>query len=325
MSVVRKHTFSSLEEALLTTLACYNALRIYPTSFELFSFLLKPKLATHCAQRTVMYSDVVDVLDQLKNLEIVQEEGGFYFFSFLRKNNASFSGRRIVTDSLLDQKWRMLSRYIPLFRTLPFVQGVFVSGSLALGTVKDQSDFDFLVISKPSRLYTLRLFSVLLFDVLGIRRKPGHGVGQTKDRLCLNHYLSSSSLVMKDRLVEGMFLYTHLVPVYLVNEDLVARFFGANEWVKDYFFRVVFEERVRLSARFRVETSFSLIRNFLEFILGGKVGDALERFIYLRQKKRIPEEQNLFATPNELNLHPNLEKRHIRLRQVLSAYFKRLW
>ena len=325
MTVIAKHTFSSLEEALLTTLTCFNALKIYPTSFELFSSLLKPRLVTTCAERDISYADILDVLDQLKGLDIVREEHGFYFFSFLQNTHKAFGAYRIATDGILDQKWRIVKKYLPLFRFLPFVRGVFVSGSLATGTVRESSDFDFLVISQPNRLYTLRLFSVIFFDMLGIRRKPKHTDVEIKDKICLNHYLSSSSLVMKDQLVEGMFLYTRLVPTYMRNEMLINHFFQANEWIRDYFFRSSFEERVRYSERPRIVYSWNPVRAFLEFIFRGRMGDIVEKYMYEWQKKRIPEEQNLFATPHELNLHPNLEKRHERLKTVLKTYFSRLW
>ena len=325
MTAIAKYTFSSLEEALLTTLSCFNALKIYPTSFELFSFLLKPRLSTTCAERDISYADILDVLEQLKGLYIIREEHGFYFFSFLQNTNKAFGAYRIATDSVLDQKWRIVKKYLPLFRFLPFVEGVFVSGSLAAGTVREGSDFDFLVISQPNRLYTLRLFSVIFFDLLGIRRKPAHEDREIRNKVCLNHYLSIDSLVMKYQLIEGMFLYTRLVPVYLRNETLINHFFRANEWIRDYFFRSSFEERVRFSERPRVTCSWNFMRVFLEFVFRGHIGDALEVYMHKWQKKRIPEEQNLFATPHELNLHPNLEKRHERLRAVLKTYFSKLW
>jgi|GEM_PF-6259502 len=325
MTAVAKYTFSSLEEALLTTLSCFNALKIYPTSFELFSFLLKPRLSTTCAERDISYADILDVLEQLKGLDIIREEQGFYFFSFLQNTHKGFGTYRIVTDGVLDQKWRTVKKYLSFFKFLPFVEGVFVSGSLAAGTVREGSDFDFLVISHPNRLYTLRLFSVIFFDILGIRRKPVHVGIKIKNKMCLNHYLSLGSLIMKDRLVEGMFLYTRLVPIYLHHDTLINDFFQANEWIRDYFFRSSFEERVRHSERPRVAYLWSPVRAFFEFVLRGRTGDALEAYMYTWQKKRIPEEQNLFATPHELNLHPNLEKRHERLKVVLKTYFDRLW
>jgi len=335
--------FSSLEEALLTTLSCFNALKIYPTSFELFSFLLKPRLTIACAERDIAYADILDILEQFKSLDIIREEHGFYFFTFLKDTHKVFGAYRIATDSILDQKWRIVKKCIPLFRFLPFVEGVFVSGSLAVGTVRKNSDFDFLIVSRLNRLYTLRLFSVLLFGVFGMRKTKifpmslfelfenrkifGHeyGVNMTKDNVCLNHYISTNSLAMKDRLVEGMFLYTRLVPIYVRGEMLINHFFQANEWIRDYFFRSSFGERVRYSERPRVVYSWNPIRACLEFIFRGRMGDALEGYMYTWQKKRIPEEQNLFATPHELNLHPNLEKRHERLRAVLNTYFSRLW
>ncbi|MBI5153167.1 MAG: nucleotidyltransferase domain-containing protein [Parcubacteria group bacterium] len=325
MTASTKHTFSSLEEALLTTLSCFNALKIYPTSFELFSFLLKPRLSTTCAERDISYADILDVLEQLKGLDIIREEHGFYFFSFLGNTYKVFGAYRLETDGILDQKWRIVKKKLSLFRFLPFVEGVFVSGSLAAGTVREGSDFDFLIISQPNRLYTLRLFSVIFFDLFGMRRKPRHRDTEIKNKICLNHYLSSSSLVMKDQLIEGMFLYTRLLPVYMRNEILINHFFQANEWIRGYFFRSSFSEHVRYSERPRIAYSFNGVSVFLEFIFRSHVGDVLEKYIYEWQKKRIPEEQNLFATPHELNLHPNLEERHARLKTVLETYFNRLW
>ncbi|MDE1970844.1 MAG: hypothetical protein KGI50_04705 [Patescibacteria group bacterium] len=325
MKTIKNYTFSSLEESILTTLACSNALKIYPTSFELFSLLLKPKLSRNCAVRSVSYSDVMGTLEQLEALDLIHVDRGFYFFSFLRPRTRSFSTYRIQTDKLLDQKWNTLARYLSWFRFLPFLEGVFVSGSLTIGTVQEDSDFDFLLVSTPDHLYTLRLFSVCVFNLLGIRRKPHHKGKTARNKVCLNHYLSLGELTMKNRLFEGMLLDTHLVPVYVRNTNLISEFFKANEWIREYFFRTAFQERVQYSERPHIPYRFSLVREGFEWFLDGRMGKIFEHAVYTWQKRRIPEGQNCFATPHELNLHPHLEERYHRLDRILHEYFRRLW
>ncbi|MEK7115098.1 MAG: hypothetical protein AAB847_01950, partial [Patescibacteria group bacterium] len=90
------------------------------------------------------------------------KEGSNYF-----KYSAHFMNREI----LYDQKWFKLLQRSFLFQYFPFVDFVLAAGSMALGDVNENSDFDVIVAAKNGRLYTARFFCLAIYKLVGWRRK----------------------------------------------------------------------------------------------------------------------------------------------------------
>ena len=87
---------------------------------------------------------------------------------------------------LLDKKRFKALRRSWLFNLVPFIDRVYIAGSLALGHVHENSDFDVIVVTRPGRLYTARFFCLLFFGLLGWRRM----LKNPKDGFCFNHFTS---------------------------------------------------------------------------------------------------------------------------------------
>ncbi len=109
---------------------------------------------------------------------------------------------------LYDQKRLKLLRRAWLFNLVPFISKVYVAGSLALGNVRENSDFDVVVVTESGRLYTCRFFCLLLFGIAGWRRT----LQNARDGFCFNHFTTSLSINVNfphfdGRQNEGMGLY----------------------------------------------------------------------------------------------------------------------
>lgn len=94
---------------------------------------------------------------------------------------------------LYDQKRLKLLRRARLFNWVPFVEKVFLAGSMALGHVHENSDFDVIVVTAPGRLYTARFFCLLLFGLAGWRRT----LTNPKDGFCFNHFVINDRSLME--------------------------------------------------------------------------------------------------------------------------------
>jgi len=90
---------------------------------------------------------------------------------------------------LYDKKWLRFLHRLWLFSYIPFIERVYASGSLVLGRLKDDSDFDVLIVVKKERLYTARFFCLALFKLFGWR--PSKHI--KKDRFCFNHFVTSDT------------------------------------------------------------------------------------------------------------------------------------
>ena len=91
-----------------------------------------------------------------------------------------------MTDLVLlyDKKRCKALKRSQLFNFLPFIEKVYLAGSLALGNVHENSDFDVIIVAKPGRLYTARFFCLLLFNIFDWRRT----LKNPRDGFCFNHF-----------------------------------------------------------------------------------------------------------------------------------------
>lgn len=181
---------------------------------------------------------------------------------------------------LYDKKWFAFLKRTWLFRYVPFIDFVFGSGSMAVGNVDDESDFDVLIGARQRRIFTARFFAILFFGLLRWRRKKGEYGARAADKVCLNHFITPASYrfaLEANPYWERM--YQGLVPVF-GDERFMRVFVQANEaLIKE-------PKRVINDLRFKHRTS-SWLKLLLESLLSGGLGDWLERVVKARQVARI--------------------------------------
>lgn len=230
---------------------------------------------------------------------------------------------------LHDKKWIKFLRRTWLFRFIPFVEFALAAGSLATGNVHADSDFDVIIGARYGRIFTARFFSVLGFGLFGWRRKRLHGgavymtdksnktyKSETADKVCLNHFVTEKSY----RLAEPhnaywKNLYQNLVPVY-GDPEKINSFFAANQ---DWMGERVYTDDLRHKYR-----GPSFVEKIRECLLGGRLGDWLERRLKNFQVKRIERglaesagyKPRLIYTDAELEFHPHTKRIEEYLQQL---------
>lgn len=208
---------------------------------------------------------------------------------------------------LYDMKWKKFLRRARLFRHIPFVEFVLGAGSMAVGGVHKDSDFDVIVGVSRGRIFTARFFSVVAFGVFGWRRKKLTHDEAAADKICLNHFVTESSFTLAPPYNESWrTLYAQAVPIFGSHAAAQA-FFDANAgWMGE---RRVYED----DARHRYRNS-SQVKLALERLLGGALGNAAERglkavqIMLIRRSLRTPESgvrPRIRYTDEELEFHPD--------------------
>ncbi len=218
---------------------------------------------------------------------------------------------------LHDKKWIKFLGRTWLFRHIPFLEFALAAGSMALGNVKPDSDFDVIVGARRGRIFTTRFFSVLAFGVFGWRRKKLSHKEAAADKVCLNHFVTERSYRLSPPYNEyWKNLYMNLVPVYGKGER-VGAFFAANAgWLgssRDY-----------LDDLRHVHRAPSFFKKAIEKVLGGRMGDLFERRLKRLQLARI--ERSLAAesgykprvaySDTELEFHPHTKRIEEYLEQL---------
>jgi len=139
---------------------------------------------------------------------------------------------------------------------------------------KDILDIDLIIAAKKGRIWTVRTFVTLLTSVLGARR---HG-NITKNKICLNHYITDKSLKIPFESLYNAQSYIHLINVYDSKEDkkVFQEFQEKNKWIKKYARNYKSSELggFRSIGRNKI---LGLISGFFEIILSGKFGNYPEK------------------------------------------------
>ncbi len=213
-----------------------------------------------------------------------------------------------MNEELLKNKWSEFRRRAALFNHIPFIDFVMAAGSMAMGTAKESSDFDVIVGVRAGRMFTVRILSVLFFNLAGWRRNKDDSKdkNESKDKICLSHFVTPASYrLTPPHNSYWVKLYQSLVPL-VGSADKIGEFFAANEdWAAPM---------PKYNGGDLRNPSF--IRAVLELILGGRFGDWAEKKFKAYQIKRV--ERGMAETPTfkpriiysdiELEFHPHTKR-----------------
>ncbi len=299
-----------LEKSILATLAYYDVLGRPMTGWEVFKYLIIKNLET---DKDLTLSHILTALENSPELaKLISQKNGFYFLIGRQKTVK----QRIERQKIADQKWKKTKRMVKLLQLIPFIRLVVVSGSLAMDNTKKESDIDLLIVTRAGRIWTCRGLTTLFIHCLGQQR---HG-SLTKDRFCLNHYLTDKFLKIPSASLYNAQTYAHLVPMWESKESDVPeykQFQRANQWINNY---LVFypQSQQGYLRQIKPNQSFAFSRKLREFILNGRIGDTLEFILRKIQAKRISKDPLTYQSAGrvvfndqQLEFHPNSPEKGI--------------
>jgi hypothetical protein len=210
----------SLTGNILATIAYHDALDRPLTAFEVWKHLIvddreaaKPEPAT--------LGNVVASLDDRDMRDRVVSRDGF----FVLPGREALVGRRIRSEKIAVAKLRRVRRLAKMLRPVPFIRMIGITGSLAMKMGTSDSDWDFFVVLRTGRIWTGRTLITGLLHVLGKRRHGGH----TKDRACLNYFVTHDRLVIPTEDLFSANEYSQLIP--FLGRETFRRFELKNRWI----------------------------------------------------------------------------------------------
>lgn len=312
------------EKSILATLAYYDAFDWPLTVLEIWQQLIRPPEERKSKEKeSVPLHEIVSQLEHSVYLKkYVGHKNGFFFL----RGRDDLVDERIRAMKISEEKIKKLWRYRWLFLGTPFVKGALVSGSVAGGWAREQSDIDLLVVAQSGRVWSARFFLTLWTSCLGIRRKGN----RIKDRVCLNHYLSIDTLSVPFPSLYNAQSYLRLVP--FVNRDRAfERFFEANEWIKNYFLQNLalgnsLDSMYTFPSPRFLEKMMQCERVMEERLLDGWLGDAIEgavkhfQLYFIRRNPLTGKPGGRITAEDwQLEFHPESKEA-----QILSRYNKTL-
>ena len=129
----------------------------------------------------------LEVLRSIKTLGLTYHDG---FVTLVKKSN--FVPLRRKRDKEANTKWNIVHSMVWIFRYIPTIRLVAVTGALSMNNVNKDDDIDLLIVTEGKSVWVTRFLLTLIFDVLGIRRKPHDRI--VSNLFCLNMYLSVDAL-----------------------------------------------------------------------------------------------------------------------------------
>lgn len=226
-----------MKESILKTLAYFSIYNHAVTAQELYRNLWYPAV--------ISYRNFLETLDQLVEKKVVYSAHGLYMLQQVPHDAIQTRQTRI---RLIAYKMRRLKKSVHILAALPFIRGVFVCNTLALGWPQKSSDLDVFIVVQKGRIWIARFFATIALQLVQHRR------GNTKicDRVCLSFYSVDTAVCLeKIALPEDIYLVywlSHLFPMYdgdTVFAEIVAHntwihaalpfrsknFFGSHHWV----------------------------------------------------------------------------------------------
>ncbi len=209
-----------------------------------------------------------------------------------------------MDDKIVNKYFEKTAKFAPIFQGVPFVKAIILNGSLAQRKVKETSDIDFLMIVQKGRLYTARLFLIILGFLTGQKRskdenKPHAG------KFCFNYFMTENHLQIPTGRGEEMDKYCAMnySKSLLISGDekLFGKFIEAN---KELFSK--YDCAIVTSGK--VSDNNSATKRTIESILDGKFGDWLELRFKNLQIKLIEKDPRTKAFP-ELVVYNDQEAR----------------
>lgn len=265
---------SPIVEAIIATLVYYDIFSYPLTEFEIWKYLMvSPK-----SSRDVSLLDISIALNDEEIKKQVSKKYGFYFLS----GREDIVDLRLARKKITIEKWNYIQKFFSLLSIVPWVRGVFVSGSLAMENSRDDSDIDVLVVTKFGRIWTARTFMTLATALLGVRRYGN----KTKDRICLNHYITDQSLRITFESLYNAQSYKHLVNVYREDQEIFSRFQQENQWLDSYLINHTDSDLHNMRSIYRNQFLWK-IAGLVERVLAGRLGDCCEYILGFLEAKKI--------------------------------------
>ena len=143
-----------------------------------------------------------------------------------------YQERLRVNQKEIEKRWNKIKKYYFLLSIIPFIQHVSVIHSMALGNVDQESDIDFLVVTKPGRLYFVRSTIIVLFKILGVYKTRT----KVKEQFCFGYYITTDNLDLgKQEGVDDFLAFWFAAHIPILGQHVHQDFLAANSWINEYF------------------------------------------------------------------------------------------
>ncbi len=135
---------------------------------------------------------------------------------------------------LVEKKTAIARRAVKKILWVPFIRGIFLCNTVAMGSPKEESDVDIFIVVQTGRVWIARLLSTLWLTLFRLRRNKKH----IRDRVDVSFFAADSALdFSKIKLFPDdiylVYWIAQLIPLY-DPFGISARIKKENQWILTY-------------------------------------------------------------------------------------------
>lgn len=293
----------NLQNAVLKTL-CYSDIFDFPLTYsEICRFFIY--------RRQVSPQTIKKTLSILVADKKIVNSGGYYFLP----GKKEIVDRRHICKTVSFPKLQIALKTAGYLKLINSVQGIAITGALAMRNTDLNDDIDLMLITSGNRLWLTRIITVLLISLLGKRRKPSASASLTnghKNQICLNLFLDLNHLQVPQNKQNLYTAHEVTQAKFIYSKNSTAQLFlFNNSWINEFLpnFHIPNPQQTGLYS----ESNSTHPCHISLFIF-------LEKLAYWLQlkymKKRVSQE---IISPNQAFFHPRNTGE-----KVLKRYAERL-
>ncbi|MCC7304499.1 hypothetical protein IT418_03775 [bacterium] len=134
-------------------------------------------------------------------------------------------------------KLKFASVSLKLLTYIPWIQMIFITGSVASLNASGDDDIDVWLVVDPKRIWITRTVDFFVYTLCGLRRVSSDGVESEKvrDKFCFNFYLTTDGLELSQKTASYAMQFVDAIPVFIRNSLLYKELLESNNWISDYF------------------------------------------------------------------------------------------
>ena len=214
----------------------------------------------------------------------------------------------------IDDFLKYINKFSRLYRSVPFIQSIYLCNSITFNALQADSDIDIFIITKKWALWRARLRSTILFFLFGLKRGVIRG---KKKKFCMSFYVTNThqnlyNIMLPQNDIYFIYWLAHLVPLY---QETPENIYKSNTWLESALPN--FPGRHCINIWLTPWSGKSTFKKITEFLFGGIVGKGIEYLIKLARlpiviyKTRQLKEKGwgIIVNDNMLKFHMDIRKK----------------
>lgn len=209
-----------MEKAILKTLIYANIFDYPLKGYEVLKWLIG---------RETSLIKVEKALNRLLKKKKIQNLSDYYFLKNKKQLISKRKRRQKISKKLL-LKAKILTQVLKI---IPWIKLVGISGGLAVDNCSRKDDIDLFLITDANRIWLSRIFAIVIFDSLRVRRKVNMKPAQVSGKFCFNTILDEDHL---EQSFKDLYTAHEVLQMKLLwqREGIYTKYLSDNDWAFEY-------------------------------------------------------------------------------------------